>query len=318
MLKSAAALFLLFILISPNLAPAQTPEQSALARSSALIKAGKAKQAQAVLAAASKAHPESEALHAALGRLLFKQQKYEDAVQELGLALQINPDSRENSMLLAESLIGWQHYGVAVDFLHAVQKKFGAFPEFHYDLGLAYYSLNQTKDAKSELEEAARLAPDLDRAQYLLAACIATEGDYAKAVEIFRKLVKDHPQNATYWVTYAQMLMRVGNENIPEALKACRRARALKPRDLHVQYVTATVLLQAGHFAEARPLFERLVSVSPKELTAHVALVRIYTQLGERELAKQQIEIVHQIEKEAPAKPASEPPPPAPDNPALN
>jgi predicted Zn-dependent protease len=314
MLKCTAALLILFVLISPNLVPAQTSEQGALARASALVKAGKPKQAATVLAAAAKAHPESEALHAAFGRLLFKQARYEDAVQELGLALQINPDSRENTMLLAESLIGWQHYGVAVDFLHAVQNKFGAFPEFHYDLGLAYYSLNQTKDAKPELEETLRLAPNLDRAQYLLAACIATEGDYAKAVEIFRKLVKDHPQNATYWATYAQMLMRVGNDRIPEALKACRRARALKPRDLHVQYVTATILLQSGNFAEARPLFERLAAVSPKELTTHVALVRIYSQLGERELAKKQIEIVHQLEKEGTPKDASAPPPPAEPN----
>jgi len=311
MLKVSAALSLLFILISSNLAPAQTSEQSALAQASALVKAGKRKQAASVLAAASKAHPASEALHAALGRVLFKQAKYEEAVQELGQALQINPDSRENSMLLAESLIGWQHYGVAVDFLHAVQNKFGGFPEFHYDLGLAYYSLNQTKDAKPELEEALRLAPTLDRAQYLLAACLATEGDYAKSIEIFRKLVKEHPQNASYWATYAQMLMRVGNENLPEALKACRRARTLKPRDLHVQYVTATILLQGGNFAEARPLFEHLASVSPKELSTHVALVRIYSQLGERELAKKQIEIVHQIEKEGTPNTAPVPPPPA-------
>jgi hypothetical protein len=49
----------------------------------------------------------------------------------LGLALQINPNSRENSLLLSEALIGWGHFGVAVEFLQAVQPKLGRYPEFH-------------------------------------------------------------------------------------------------------------------------------------------------------------------------------------------
>jgi predicted Zn-dependent protease len=237
-------------------------------------------------------------LHAALGRLLFRRQKYEEAVQELGLALQINPESRNNSLLLAEALIGWGHFGVAVDFLQAVKEKFGGDAEFHYDMGLAYYSENKIKEAKAEFQDAVRLAPKLDRAQYLLAACIASEGDYGKAVEIFRELVKEHPENANYWATFAQMLSQLGNDNQGEALRACRRARALKPKDPHVQYVAATLLLQNGSFAEAKPLFENLVRLNPKELSAHIALARIYGRLGEQVLARKETEIVNQLQNE--------------------
>jgi predicted Zn-dependent protease len=300
MAKFAAILCILLSLAPPVLgsSQSQSSEQNAMAQASALVGAGKKKQAVSVLRAATEAHPDSEALHAALGRLLFKQQQYEDAVQQLGLALEIRPDSRENSLLLSEALIGWGHFGVAVDFLQAVQPKFGSYPEFHYDLGLAYYSENKLKDAKPEFAEAVRLAPKLDRAQYLLAACIASEGDYGKAVEMFRQLVKDHPGNPTYWATFAQMLTQLGSENLPEALRACGRARALKPRDPHVQYVTATVLMKSGDFAGARPLFEHLVSLNPKELSAHIALAQIYGRLGEPELARRETQVVARIEKE--------------------
>jgi Flp pilus assembly protein TadD len=297
MARFAALLWVLGFAL-PVLFFAQAGEQSAIAKASTLVLAGKPKQAEAVLRSAAEADPKSEAVHAALGRLLFKRQKYEDAVQELGLALQINPDSLENSLLLSEALIGWGHFGVAVDFLQAVQPKFGRSAEFHYDLGLAYYSENKIKEAKPEFQEAVRL----------LAACIAAQGDYAHAVDSFRKLAKGHPRNATYWATYAQMLTHLGSQNLPEALRACRRAQAIKPHDPHLQYVTATVLMQTGDFAGARPLFEHLVSLNPKELSAHIALARIYARMGERDLARRETEIVNRLESEPTSQSAPVPP----------
>ena len=305
---AALLLSVLLGLALPTLSSAQADGQTAVAKASALVHAGKFNQAESVLRAASEADPKSEAVHAELGRLLFKRQKYEDAVQELGLALQINPDSRQNSLLLSEALVGWRHFGVAVDFLQAVQPKFGSYPEFHYDLGLAYYSQNKMKEAKAEFQEAVRLAPTLDRAQYLLAACIAAQGEYAQAVDSFRKLAKDYPKNATYWATLAQMLTHLGSENLPEALRACRKAQAIKPHDPHVQYVTATVLMQTGDFAGARPLFEHLVSLNPKELSAHVALARIYARIGQRDLARKETEIVNRLESEQTSQNEAKPP----------
>jgi len=303
--KWAIPFLLVFAVMAAVTSHAQTAEQAAISRSAALVRAARPKQAENVLREALKANPNSESLHGELGRLLFKRARYEDAVEQLGMAVQINSNSRVYSMLLAEALLGWQHFGVAVDFLQAVRDKFGSFPEFHYDLGLAYYSENKLKEAKPEFEEAVRIAPDLDKAHFLLAACVASEGDYAHSVEIFRTLVKTHPENATYWITLAQMLNHLGSENLPEALRACKRARALKPHDPHIQYVSATVLMQSGDFAGARPLFEHLVSLNPKELEAHVALARIYGRLGEPELAKKETHIVEQIEKEKSAESAA-------------
>jgi Flp pilus assembly protein TadD len=302
--KSAALACLLLTLALPVLTSGQTKGNSAVARAQALARAGKVKQAEAVLRAGAAVDPKSEAVHTALGKLLLTQQNYEDAVQELGLALQINPDSLENTSLLSEALIGWQHFGVAVEFLQAVQAKFGSYAEFHYDLGLAFYSENKMKQAKAEFQEAIRLAPMLDRAEYLLAACIATEGNYTAAIDIFRKLTKGHPGNALYWSTLGQMLAEAGSENLPEAVRACRRARAIRPRDPHIQYVTATVLLKSGDFAGAKPLFEHLVKLNPKELSAHVALARIYGRLGEPELARKETEIVSRLEQEKAAETA--------------
>jgi Flp pilus assembly protein TadD len=277
---------------------AGTAAEDPINEASAPARAGDVKQAEALLRSASAANPDSAALHGALGKLLFTEQNYPDAVQELNVAQQLAPESREYNMLLAAALLGAKRYGVTVNFLHAVQSRFEQFPEFHYSLGLAYYNLIQFNKAEAEFREALRLNPKLDRAQFLLATSIASEGDTARAAGMLRRMTQEHPTIAVYWTTLGELLGKMGDENRPEALRACRKALEIAPGDPHTQFVMATILLNAGDFAGARPLLERLANLSPKEIEAHAALARVYARLGERELARKETEIVNQLQKE--------------------
>jgi protein O-GlcNAc transferase len=270
----------------------------AVTHASTLLRLGKVRQAETVLRSAAATYPDSAAVHGALGKLLFNEQQYKDAVQELNLAEQLAPDSREYNMLLAAALLGSKRYGVAVTFLHDVQPRFERYPEFHYSLGLAYYNLSQFTKAKEELEEALRLDPGLDRASFLLAACIASEGDFSKAADVLRHLTKAHPANVIYWTTLADVLRQMGSEERPEALRACHRALALKPGDPHTQFVLATILIEAGDLAGAKQLLERLERLSPNELEGHVALARLYQRMGQHELARKEKEIVERLQNE--------------------
>jgi protein O-GlcNAc transferase len=277
-----------------------------VSEASALARAGKLERAEALLRAAVANDPDSAELRGALGKLLFTEQNYTDAVQELNQAEQLAPDSREYNMLLAAALLGAKRYGVARNFLLAVQPRFEQYPEFHYSLGLAYYNLSDVTKSERELKEAIRLDPKMDRARFLLAACFATEGEFAKAAEMLRRLVNEQPNNAIYWATLGDTLRQAGSANRPEALRACRRALAIQPGYPHAQFVMATILLEAGDFAGARALLERL---SPKELEAHVALARVYARLGKPDLARKETEIVHKLREDQ----ASENPPSVPE-----
>jgi len=241
-----------------------------------------------------------------LGEVLFKQQKYEDSVQELGLAAQANPDSLQYVLLLSEALIGWQHFGVAVDYLGAVKPKFDHHAEFHYVLGLALYSENKLKDAKQEFGTALRLEPGLAQASYLLAGCLASEGDYSQAQSIFVALTRQHPTNANYWTGLAQVLAKE-NSNV-KAVRAARRALSLAPQNAHVQYVTATVLMQSGNFSDAVPMFEKLERLDVRVVAVHVALARLYARQGRRELAHKEAELAQQLQEKNPSQPGQEPP----------
>jgi predicted Zn-dependent protease len=288
---------------------AETTNRDVIAQASALVRAGKVDQAEALLRSALAADPHSATLHGVLGALLLKEQKYQDSTMELRQAAQEDPESPEYNLMAAAALIGWKRYVTAVDFLRAAQPRFGNHPQFHYYLGLAYYYEGDMNAAVPQLEEAVRLSPKLERAQFLLANCLLVRGQTARALNIFRTLVKDHPDNAFYWATLGAKVGHVdagGSEE--ESLDAVRHALALAPNDLYVQFAAATVFTETGNYGSARPLLEQLAKVTPERLDAHALLVQVYARLGKRELAQQETRIVDQLQKEAAAQYSATPP----------
>jgi len=267
-------------------------DQDVIAQASELFKARKVAQAETLLRSASAAESNSAALHGALGDLLFKEHKYEDCIQELNAAVGIDPSSRKYTILLGEALIATQRFGVAIDFLNSARDRFGSYFQLHYDLGLAYYFTNKISEAQNEFEEAHRLSPTFDQAELLISGCLMAKGESAKAVEVLRKLVKERPNNATYWGTLGRTLGSMGDQNQAEAVQASKHALALQPTDPHIQFDAATAFTETGDFTAARPLLEHLEKSNPEIVAVHAQLARVYARLGEQELARKETEIV--------------------------
>jgi len=289
---------------------ADTGKPDVMAQAAGLVHAGKVKEAENLLRSASAANPNSAALHGALGELLFKERNYQDSAMEFGQAAQQEPQSRQYNLMAAEALIGWKRYAIAVDFLNAIQPHFGKDPQFLYDLGLAYYYVGNTNAAQTELEEALRLSPNFDRAEFLLANNCILSGDLLRAIQIFQKLVTEHPESSYYWTTLGQSLGQAGNG--PEAVRAVRKALALKPNDMYAQFIAATVFVETEDYVSARPLLLHLEKAQPKSIEVHALLARMYAHSGERELARKESETVNQLRKEEAARKPSAPAP-APD-----
>jgi predicted Zn-dependent protease len=286
-------------MVTTALAIASSSDRETIAKANALVRNGDILRAESFLKSASEANPKSELLHEALGELFFKQRKFEDAVRELTLANQINPDSRHYSMMLAGALINWQHFGVAVEFLQATQSKFGEFPEFHHYLAIAYFNMNRIPDAKAEAERTLGISPDFDRAQLLLAMCQMAQGENDEALANYRDLVKKRPTNPIYWATLAQSLTKQGEKYDAEALEAGRRALALAPNNPVALSATGAVLTRMGSFTAARPLYERLVRLDPSAIAPHAALAHIYSRLGNQALARKERNTLDRLRAQA-------------------
>jgi predicted Zn-dependent protease len=242
--------------------------------------------------------PTSPELHGALGQTLLQEGKYEEAVKELGIAAEQIPDSLVYNMGLAEALIGWGHFGVAEEFLRAVQSRFMNTSRFHYDLGLAEYNLDRSREAEEEFKETLRIDPKQERAKLLLAGCLGRNGDLAGAAARLQPLAEDHPKEATYWVALAEVLGQMDSSRLPEALRASRHALALKPEDPAIQFRTAVILLKMQDYAAARPLLERFVKLAPDYAPAHIALATTYSHLGDHDSAHAESAIAARLAKQ--------------------
>lgn len=234
-------------------------------------------------------------LHGALGQTLLQEGKYEEAVKEYGIAAQQLPDSLGYNMGVAEALIGWGHFAVAEDFLHAVQSRFVNSGRFHYELGLAEYSMSQFREAEGEFQETLRLDPKQDRAELLLAACEARNGDLSGAVARLQPLAENHPKEAIYWSALADILELMGSNHLPEALRASRHALALKPKDPAIQFKTAVLLVKIQDYAAARPLLEHVVKLAPNYAPAHFVLAQTYSHLGDHNSARVESKIAARL-----------------------
>ena len=117
----------------------------------ALIDDRQQEAAQKVLAAVTAKWPDSAPAHAQLGVLLSAKGQYEEAVWQLGRAVQLQPGSSDYAQALAEVLLSWRHYSTALDFVTAEEQRFGELPDLEYCHAFALYGLRRHDEALAKL-----------------------------------------------------------------------------------------------------------------------------------------------------------------------
>jgi Flp pilus assembly protein TadD len=253
-----------------------------------LIADREAPAAEQILKQVALAWPTSAEAHGELGILLIYSQQYEAAVNELGRAVQLDPDSAKYSLGLGEALLRWRHDPIALQFLQAVQEKFGDNPVFKFELALAYFNLNRYPQAIPEFEELARLRPDSGKVQYYLGGCYQAMGDLDKAKECYRRAIKFDPQAAPYYTALAELLKKEEPTKLKEPVHLLEQALALNPEDTESKMLLASCREREGNLEEAQALLEQVIKSEPDSRRAHTALAQVYYREKKVEEAKQE------------------------------
>jgi superkiller protein 3 len=104
-------------------------------------------------------NPTSSSEHRMLGQALILNDRLEEGVHELRLAVTLNPDSEDAHRFLETALFQEQQLTAAEkEFREAL--RLNASPENHYSLAACLMTMDRYEEALSELDSAARLAPD--------------------------------------------------------------------------------------------------------------------------------------------------------------
>ncbi len=104
----------------------------------------------------------------------------------------------------------------------------------HYNVGRVLVDLRRYDEARPQLAEASRLAPDYPVPYYLLALADTRTQHPAEAVEALRRLTQLQPRNADAFFLLGQNLRTLGKTQ--DAIAAWKQAADLDPKQTEAMY----------------------------------------------------------------------------------
>jgi tetratricopeptide (TPR) repeat protein len=271
-------------------------KQEELSLAKLLVADRERQAAEEILRHAVVTWPDWAESHGELGLLLIQEENYERAVNELGRAVQLDPQSAKYSLGLGEALLRWRHDPVALQYLLAIREEFGELPIYKFQLGLAYFYLTRFPMAIQQFESLAREKPKSSRVQLFLGDSYQAMGDLRKAEDCYRKAIALNPEEAPYYTALASLLKKENPADLAEPGRLLGKALALSPTDQEVKLLLASCFELEGKLAEAQALLEEVIRRSPGSRNAHAALAQVYYRQKRVEDAQEQKSIASKLE----------------------
>jgi tetratricopeptide (TPR) repeat protein len=195
-------------------------------------------------------NPQARNAHLNLGRLLYNQAQYEEALEVARVAVEQRPD-----------------YSKAHDYLGAILNALGRIDE-----------------AEIHLRRAIALNPQEKYAHFNLGNTLCEQGRYEEALEVARVAVEQHPDFARAHTTLG--IASIGLGRFEEGETHLRRAIALNPRTQNVYLNLGMTLYYQGRYEEALDAARVAVEQRPDFALAHANLGLALNALGRSEEAE--------------------------------
>ena len=219
------------------------PATALAAYARALAATGKAHEALAPMRSAVAAESEDGGLHDDLGSLYAQQHNWPAAQGEFLKAIEVSP----------------------------------ALATAHLHLGLALEAQHQ--DGRSELTQAAQLAPANPLIAMELGRAYATAGQDQQAILQFKQVLANDPNSAEAMLEMAPALQRL--DQLEDALTVLRKVVAMQPKNATALANLGMALVQAQQSKEAVEVLQRAVALAPGDAAAHEDLAAAYIQLNQ-------------------------------------
>lgn len=169
-----------------------------------------------------------------------------------------------------------------------------SYAEAYANLGSALVDLKQPQEAQQALAKALQFNPHLEQAKILNqslgqdqlnsalndAVAALNQQDYARAVSLYDPIARQQANNAEIQAQYGLALQ--GNRQLDAAMAAFNKASSLAPRQGEYVYYKARLLAAQNKIAEAKPLYEKALALSPALSDAKRDLDAINQQLSQQ------------------------------------
>ncbi len=210
---------------------------------------------------------------------LLEAGKYADAVKLLTAAHHREPDSAEDTLLLARALIGNGQDGEAITLLEGLTPASESADQ-HYLLGVAYLDTGAITKATQNFEASVRLDPKDARSLYQLGLIAeATPQGQTEAAQLLASAHALEPANSTYALALARILLAGDRAQESEAL--LRATQATGENEAQRLALLGVALAATHKIDEALSQLQKAVDQDPKLALAQNVLGFCYLQQGQ-------------------------------------
>ncbi|MDQ1472682.1 MAG: hypothetical protein QOJ99_4162 [Bryobacterales bacterium] len=165
------------------------------------------------------------------------------------------PPTPDNSLYVAVA------QGSAPRLAAEILKQKPARPEFYVELGQAWLTAKNPRNAVNAFEDAVKREPASPVALLNLAEALSRSGQQARALEVLNRGVKAAPDDTLLW--YQLGLAHSGADRIPDAIATLQKATALDPLLADGWNVLGTSLAASGDMTSAETAFRSGLRAEP-------------------------------------------------------
>lgn len=207
---------------------------------------------------AVKINPESPRALKGLGSVLTWRAQYKEAIEVLKRAIEISPDDTFALISLGEAYSGNRMYEEAIA---AYNKAIEIEPDniqSHQGLASAYEDKGLYEEAIKEYEKANEIIKGNFYSRDI-AEIYTEQGEYDKAIGIYKELLQDSPQDAYLHHSLAYTYAKAGKRL--EAIEEYERTIALEPNDPEAHYSLGLSYRASNNDEDAQKAIEHLDKV---------------------------------------------------------
>jgi tetratricopeptide (TPR) repeat protein len=229
--ESAALLGQSYFMISRNdeaipwLEKARATTEISYMLANAYLRTGKIDLSERAFSALFHVDPAGAAGHLLAAQMMLKQEYEAPALEQLGIALKLDPRLPNVRFLQAETDIYRGRIDKAIDELKEERELNPAFSMVYYKLGDAYTRREDWDFAIPQLELSVWLNPDYSGPYILLGKCYFKKQRLADAEAALRRALRLDPQNYSATYLLGQTLLALGRTE--EGKQALEKSRSL-------------------------------------------------------------------------------------------
>src|SRR5258708_838635 len=217
------------------------------------IRDGRFKEAEPLLTAYVKEHPQSTWGWYALGYSLFGQQKIGESIQALAKSLQLDIKNAEAHKILGRDLMIIGRFDAAqIEFEQGIRYDPRS-AEMHYNLGKLFSMQDNWGPGRKEFEEALRIDPSYVEALDALGLAQEALGDNAGAIASYQKAIELNQARSGKFASAHVNLSAYYNrtDDASKGLEYARQAIELNPKSDRASFQNAKADARQGHLKYA-------------------------------------------------------------------